>query len=629
MPAADAAPEAVPADAGDGPEVTSPEAAEAESDDADTPRRPRRRRGGRGRGRRTDDAEDGADAGDTPASSADTAESPAEEARPRRSRGGRGRGAAETDAAPEPASEAAAETDEAPARSRRRSRADASDAPAEPTRGRGRSARTDSETEAAPRESRATNDRGSSASGTRSQGSVPSNEQLLKRGTPVIVKITKEPISTKGSRASTDLSIAGRFLVLVPAADYVAVSKKIESAKERRRLRTLASSLKPEGFGVIVRTVAEGRDTKSLDTDMRLLVEKWRKIERKLAERPKPPVLLYEDVNMVSSIIRDLFSEDYDQIIVDDPRVFKNVQTYVRAIAPQMADNVRLHTSSTPVFRALALERQVEEAFSKRVNMKGGGYLYIETTEAMHVVDVNSGRAGRGKSQKDNLIAVNVEAAKEIAKQLRLRDLGGIIVVDFIDLRHESDRRKVTNALKEAFAKDRAVTKLLPMSDFGLVQITRQRLRPSITTAGQGEDGAADPAEAARLAGAAEIEQPERGYAVEAVAEPAAERAAAPERATDVARASTPEALTAQLRAWLDTYRKNVDAAYKDRPVVVRVHPLFAAFLRRGFPSPLTRWRLTLRGITYRIEEDAAADPLAFDVRDEKSGRTLMKKYVA
>ncbi len=427
--------------------------------------------------------------------------------------------------------------------------------------------------------------------------------------------------------------------MLVPAADYVAVSKKIESAKERRRLRNLASNLKPDGFGVIVRTVAEDRDAKSLDQDLRLLVEKWRKIDTKLREQPEPPVLLYEDVNMVSSIIRDLFSDDYDRILVDDPKVFRNVQAYVKAVAPQMAEKVEMHKGRTPVFRSVGIEKQVEEAFSKRVNMRGGGYLYIETTEAMHVVDVNSGRAGRGKSQKENLIAVNVEAAKEVAKQLRLRDLGGIIVVDFIDLRYDRDRRKVTDALKEAFKKDRAVTKLLPMSDFGLVQITRQRLRPSITTTATDEDGEPlDPAEAAAAAGAGEIrrrnapeaEPEESGSDDRRADDRRSDRADdASERPTLAPEDATPQALSGRLRGWLDHYRRSVDERYQGRPIVVKVHPLFGAYLRRGFPSPLTRWRLSLRGLPFHLEEDSSVDPLAFDVRDQKSGRTLLKKYAA
>ena len=375
--------------------------------------------------------------------------------------------------------------------------------------GRGRSGRSGRSGGGRSAGGRSSSGRSSNGRSSGGRNAIPSNEELLKRDGRIIVKITKEAISNKGPRVSTDLSLAGRFLVLVPAADYVAVSKKIESAKERRRLRTLATSLKPDGFGVIVRTVAEGRDAKSLDTDLRLLADKWRKIQNKLDEKPNPPVLLYQDVNMVSSVIRDLFSEDYDRILVDDEKTFRNVQAYVKAVAPQMADKVEFHKGRGQVFRSLGIEKQVEEAFSKRVNMRGGGYLFIETTEAMHVVDVNSGRAGRGKSQKQNLIDVNVEAAREVAKQLRLRDLGGIIVVDFIDLKYDRDRRKVTDALKEEFEKDRAVTKLLPMSDFGLVQITRQRLRPSITAGAVDEDGERlEGSDAMEAAGAGEIVQP-------------------------------------------------------------------------------------------------------------------------
>jgi len=628
--------------------------------DEETDDKPRSRRGRRGGGRSTDSNASAADASSSDNASKD-ADEDSDERSSRRSRGGRSRRSDEqTDDASsedtsgrsrrgrgrksdEDASDDRSDTSESSGRSRRgrRTRDDRSDEAKESsdakeskdakssnrdsTSGRdsgrnGRSGGRDGRTSGG----RSSGGRGSSngrgGASRNTNANVPSAESLLKRGTRVICKITKEPISTKGPRVSTDISLAGRFLVLVPAADYIAVSKKIESAKERRRLRTLAQSLKPDGFGVIVRTVADGRDAKSLDTDLRLLLDKWRKIEQKLAGRPEPPVLLYEDVNMVSSIIRDLFSEDYDRIVVDDPKVHRNVQAYVKAVAPQMLDKVELHRKNQPVYRSYGIEKQVEEAFSRRVNMKGGGYLYIETTEAMHVVDVNSGRAGRGKSQKENLIAVNVEAAKEIAKQLRLRDLGGIIVVDFIDLRYDRDRKKVTDALKEVFKKDRAVTKLLPMSDFGLVQITRQRLRPSITA---NTDEGTDGADAARSAGAAEIHQPERAY----TPEPEAAPELATERAVVDPSMATPEALSQAVRDWLDHYRKTVDAKFKARPISVRVHPLLGAYLRRGFPTPLTRWKLTLRGISFRVEDDASVDPLAFDVRDEKSGRSLLKKY--
>lgn len=453
------------------------------------------------------------------------------------------------------------------------------------------------------------------ATPARSRPSLPDRpEDLLRRDGRILVKITKEPISAKGSRVSTDISLAGRFLVLVPAADYVAVSKKIESARERRRIKTLAESLKPDGFGVIVRTVAEGRDAKTLDTDLRLLLQKWRKIEEQLAEKSEQPQLLYEDVNMVSSIIRDLFTEDYDRILVDDPRLHKNLKAYVQAVAPHMAERVQLHRSNTPVFRTAGLERAVEQVFSTRVPLPSGGYLFIEHTEAMHVVDVNSGRSGRGKSQSENLLAVNLEAAREVAKQLRLRDLGGIIVVDFIDMRSESDRRKVYQALKDAFRSDRAVTKLLPMSDFGLIEITRQRLRPSITAQAQtnGDGAPRDPAAAMAAAGADEIAQPERDFGPEQLDAP-----------------TTTDDVVARLDAWLKRYRAEVSEKYRDRPIVVRVHPLLASHLQRGFPSLLTRWRFRLRGVRFALDTDPTLHPLDFEVCDEKSGKSLRSQYDA
>jgi len=319
-----------------------------------------------------------------------------------------------------------------------------------------------------------------------------SASNLLNRGDSILVQITKEPISNKGSRISTDLSLAGRFLVLVPLQTYVAVSRKIDQQKERRRLKALAGSLVPENFGVIVRTVAEGRDAKSLDKDLKLLMERWRRIEEKLGQNVEPPALIHEDVDMASSIIRDQFSDEYDRILVDHKPLFHSIRSYVRAVAPKMVDRVELHEGKTPVFEAADIQQGADRAFKDRVELPSGGYLFIEQTEAMHVVDVNSGRSGRGKSQSQNSLDVNLEAAEVIARQIRLRDLGGIIVVDFIDLRDENHKQKVYDKLKEGFADDRAVTKVLPMSDFGLVEITRQRLRPSITTTFSSANGASE-----------------------------------------------------------------------------------------------------------------------------------------
>lgn len=318
----------------------------------------------------------------------------------------------------------------------------------------------------------------------------PDPTDHLRRNQRLLVQVKKEPIANKGSRISTDLSMAGRFLVLVPLSKVVAVSRKIEKDKERNRLKALAGSLVPDGFGVIVRTVAEGRDAKSLDKDLRLLLERWRRVENRLAQATNAPTLIHEDVDMASSIIRDQFSDDFDRILIDQKALFHSVRSYVRAVAPSMVSRVEYHSGNTPVFDAAGIQQGADRAFKDRVELPSGGYLFIERTEAMHVVDVNSGRSGRGKSQSQNSLDVNLEAARVIAHQVRLRDLGGIIVVDFIDLYDEKARKKVYNELMSLFEEDRAITKVLPMSDFGLVQITRQRLRPSLTSSFASSSGA-------------------------------------------------------------------------------------------------------------------------------------------
>ncbi len=426
-------------------------------------------------------------------------------------------------------------------------------------------------------------------------------ESYLKPGSPLLVKIVKEPISNKGSRVSTDISLAGRFLVLVPLADYVAVSRRIFSYKERRRLRILAKSLLPKGFGLIVRTVADGKNAKALDTDLRLLVDKWRKIEKKLQENPKPPLVLHEDVSMVSSIIRDLFSEEYEKIIIDNQRLHRNVKSYVNAVAPHIVPRIKLHRSDKHVFAATGIDKSVAQAFESRVNLPSGGYLIIEHTEAMHVIDVNSGRAGKGLSQEENSLKVNIESAREIAKQLRLRDLGGIIVVDFIDLRDDRNRKKVYDELKKEFRKDRAVTKILPMSDFGVVQITRQRLRPSVTTQ----------ADAPQALVSSNGTEPEKEKAVQVEKE-------RPRQAREPISVA-PEKMTDQIEKRIKRLKKDG----RKGPLILRVHPFTGAFLTRNVPSLVTRWSLKFR-LRLRLETDEAISPSRFTFVDAKTGKEIV-----
>ncbi len=421
----------------------------------------------------------------------------------------------------------------------------------------------------------------------------PSPETFLKRDQKLLVKIVKEPISSKGSRVSTDISLAGRFLVLVPLADYVAVSKKIVSYKERRRLRTLAKSLLPDGFGLIVRTVAEGKNAKALDTDLRLLIDKWRKIERKLADNPEPPCVVHEDVNLVSSVIRDLFSEDYDRILVDDQRLFRNIKSYIQAVAPHMAAAVQIHSVKKHIFETAGIAKDVARAFESRIDLPSGGYLFLEKTEAMHVIDVNSGRSGRGMTQEDNSLKVNLEAARLIARQIRLRDLGGIIVVDFIDLRHDHNRQKVYDELKREFRKDRAVTKLLPMSDFGLIQITRQRLRPSITTMANANGTPKLP------------ENPP----------PRERNPGKPPEALPREKQPAAEDFVRRIEEWIVTSK----AKDSRRAITLQVHPFTAAYLNRKVPNYPTRW-FVKHLVRIRMETDDSLPPFRFRCLDPRTG---------
>ncbi|MFH5831245.1 Rne/Rng family ribonuclease [Halalkalibaculum sp. DA3122] len=303
--------------------------------------------------------------------------------------------------------------------------------------------------------------------------------RILNPGQRLLVQIVKEPIGSKGPRVSTDITIAGRFLVLIPMGEYIAVSRKINNYKERRRLKGIVGSMLPDGFGVIVRTVATGQDEKAIEDDMRDVLKKWEQILGRL-EDAKPPALLYQDLNMTESLIRDLFAKQYDRVLIDDPEMFKELKSYVSQIAPQMLPNVELYKGREHIFDFMKIAKDVDSIFSPRVRMPSGGYLIFEQTEAMYVVDVNSGPYAAKEKQEDNSLKTNLEAAREVAKQLRLRDIGGIIVVDFIDLKSDKNRKKIYDELKKEFKKDQAKTNVIGMSDFGLVQITRQRIRPSV-----------------------------------------------------------------------------------------------------------------------------------------------------
>ena len=302
--------------------------------------------------------------------------------------------------------------------------------------------------------------------------------QILSANMFMMVQIAKEPISSKGPRITSEVSLPGRYVVLMPFSDVISVSSKIKSAAERTRLKRLAQSIVPRNFGIIIRTVAEGKKVADLDQDIQDLIARWTSLHTQL-KTAQPPFKLLGEVDRTSTILRDSLNADFSSIHVNDPRLFEEIKNYIRSKAPEQADIVKLYKGKGPLFEFADVDRQIKSLFGKTVNMPGGTYLIIEHTEAMHVIDVNSGaRKNTGDTQGANALQVNITAAKEIARQLRLRDMGGIIVIDFIDMYNTLHRKELFDCLRDEMKNDKARHTILPPSKFGLVQITRERVRP-------------------------------------------------------------------------------------------------------------------------------------------------------
>ncbi len=368
----------------------------------------------------------------------------------------------------------------------------------------------------------------------------------LKSNQSILVQIVKEPISTKGPRISSELSIAGRYIVLVPFSDRVSISQKIESKEEKDRLKRLIQSIKPKGFGVIIRTVAEGKKVAELDRDLQNLKDRWEAMCKKLRGAHHPSKVLGE-LDRGASILRDVFNDSFSAIHIDDETLYLQIKDYVQEIAPKKENIVKMYDSKVPIFEKFGIERQIKTSFGKTVSGAKGAYLVIEHTEALHVIDVNSGnRSNKSKTQEDTALEVNIIAATEVARQLRLRDMGGIIVVDFIDMGKAENRRKLYNHLRDEMKDDKAKHKILPPSKFGLIQITRQRVRPevNIKTREENPDIAGD---------GGEIEAPI--HVLQKINE-------------DVTRLFNKD------------YKK----------ITLNTHPFIAAFLTKGFPSVRTKW---------------------------------------
>ncbi len=369
---------------------------------------------------------------------------------------------------------------------------------------------------------------------------------VLKSNQSLLVQIVKEPISTKGPRISSELSIAGRYIVLVPFSSRISISQKIEDKDEKDRLKRLVKSITPPGFGIIVRTVAQGKKVAELDKDLQNLLGRWTAMCKKLHKAHHPSKVLGE-MNKASSILRDIFNDTFTAIHVDDEALYIQIKDYVHEIAPNKESIVKLYQSTVPIFEKFGIERQIKTSFGKTVSMAKGAYLIIEHTEALHVIDVNSGnRSNKANNQEDTALEVNLIAATEMARQLRLRDMGGIIVVDFIDMSDAENRQKLFNHLRDEMKDDRAKHKILPPSKFGLIQITRQRVRPEMN-----------------------IKTKE----------------ANPDEVNNGSEVEAPIGIVQKIQYDLEQLFK------KDyKKLTLNTHPFIAAFLTKGFPSTRSKW---------------------------------------
>ena len=374
-------------------------------------------------------------------------------------------------------------------------------------------------------------------------------DDVIKSQQTVLVQVVKEPISTKGPRLSSEISLAGRYMVVMPFSDRVSISQKIQDREEKNRLKRLVQSIRPKGFGIIIRTVAEGKKVAELDADLQSLLKRWKNLCQQLPRIDKHPTKVLSEINRSSSILRDVFDDSFKGIYTDDPQMLDEVKDYLSAIAPKKLNMAKLYNDRLPIFEKFGIDRQIKTSFGQTVSMQKGAYLVIEHTEALHVIDVNSGnRSNKSRSQEDTALEVNMIAASEIARQLRLRDMGGIIVVDFIDMASGENRRKLFEHLREAMNEDRTKHKILPPSKFGLIQITRQRVRQE-------------------MAIKTKERNPNRNGEVEA-----------------------PIVLIDKINAELNKVVKNKQN--KGQSINLHVHPFIAAYITKGFPSIRFKWWL-------------------------------------
>jgi len=360
----------------------------------------------------------------------------------------------------------------------------------------------------------------------------------------ILVQILKEPIAAKGPRLSCELSLPGRFVVLTPFNDIIAVSRKIHSSEERKRLHKIIEAIKPKNFGVIIRTAAEGKHTAELHEDLLALIATWKTLQRNL-KGAVPPAKILSEEGKTNSILRDLLSEDFNKIVVNDKNIYNDTKTYIQRIAPDKTEILSFHNNGAPIFDSYGITKQVKASFGKTINLPSGAYLIVEHTEALHVIDVNSGYKSVSNNQEQNALETNLEAAAEIARQLRLRDLGGIIVVDFIDMKLLENKKKLVERMEAFMKPDRAKHAVLPISKFGLMQITRQRMKPEMTI-----------------------------------------------NTSEVCPSCSGTGKISSTLILEDEIEKNLSylLMQKHKELTVEVHPMLYAYLTKGFPSKRLKW---------------------------------------
>ncbi len=304
-------------------------------------------------------------------------------------------------------------------------------------------------------------------------------EKVLKKGQEVLVQVTKEAIGTKGPRLTTQISLPGRFVVYLPSLSYLGVSRKIESRQERARLKNLIARRKPANTAIIARTACTGVDSKKIVGDINYLHKLWQEIKTR-SEKAAAPLRIHEEVGLLIGMVRDVMTDDVDRILIDNEREFKILQQYLKTFSPNLCSRVKLYRDKTPIFDKFNIEREIEKTLDRKIWLKKGGYITIDPTEALVAVDVNTGRYVGKKDQEETIFETNMLAAKEIPRQLRVRDIGGIIVIDFIDMEREANRRKVLSELRHYLRKDKSRAKAFAVSDLGLVEVSRKRVRPSL-----------------------------------------------------------------------------------------------------------------------------------------------------